>query len=137
MNILVLCHGNINRSPACAAVLKQEFPELEVKSGGFGPGNKPATKKMRDMMAEEGYSLEGHRSKTVTQDMVDWADKVVIMDGGNLKRFLRLFGDDDHKLLKLGEYHNPPKTRIPDPGYMPRGSEELGEIGRASGRERV
>ena len=117
--VLVVCHGNINRSPACAVVLKSEFGDaFSVMGAGFvNPGNR-AAKKMREAMAERGYDLERHRSQLISQQLVDWAEVVVLMDGGNLKRFTELFPAHVHKVVKLAEHDDPPATRIPDPNYM-------------------
>lgn len=134
MNILVLCHGNINRSAACAEILRKKIPT--VKSAGFtGPG-KRAAKKMRDAMVGRGVDLSEHRSQLVTRELVEWAEVIVYMDGGNRKRFMDQFPDMGVKLVCLGRYAEPQLSRIPDPGFMARNSkgfrETVGLIYRSS-----
>lgn len=143
--VLVLCHGNINRSAACAAILKSHGVE-EVKSAGFVNPGRQAAKKMRDVLEEypedkspytRRYDLEDHRSQVVTQELIDWADLVVYMDGGNLKRLTSQFAfGAGHHIACLAEWDSPPEKRIPDPGFMARGSEEfletVGQIVRCS-----
>ena len=91
-NVLVLCHGNINRSPACAAALKKWFSDrLSIESAGFVNPGRPAAKKMRDAMRLRGYNLDEHRSQLVTLDMVRKAKWVILMDGGNRRRFREQF----------------------------------------------
>lgn len=120
--VLVVCHGNINRSAACAAVLRAVG--IEVRSAGFvNPGHR-ASKKMRDVMAAVGYDLEEHRSTLLTQELVDWADVVVFMDRGNRKR-LEPFDLEAVELHCLGSFAEPKVERIPDPAFMARGSEEF------------
>lgn len=126
-NVLVLCHGNINRSPLCAAVLG--YHGINVKSAGFVGPNKRASKKMRDAASPKGYSLSGHRSQLLTPELMEWADLVVYMDNGNHKR-LKAF-EEEHpvasrvKWVCLGSYACRP--RVPDPAFMRRGSQEFKE----------
>lgn len=121
MKVLVLCHRNQFRSPACAAVIKGEG--LDVQSAGFKANNLPAAKKVRDLMSKSGYDLSSHRSQIVTRNLVDWADKIVIMDGGNERRLKSKKFDCMHKVKKLGDVIG--IKRIPDPAFMPIGSSEL------------
>ena len=127
MRLLIICYGNINRSAAVAAILKKDFPRHEVVSRGFVNPNRRAAKKMRDAMAKRGYDLEEHRSRLVTETDVAWADRIVIMDNPNHKRFRELFGDSP-KLRRLGHWHEPKLNRIPDPGYMAKASPEFAEV---------
>lgn len=125
MNILVLCHGNINRSPLCEAVLKEEFkdhPQVVVRSAALKP-NAPshrATRKMREAALDRGYDLDAHRAQEVTGKLLDWADLVVYMDGGNRRRLAQSLDveglERDCRCLALwaGE---PEVNRIPDPNF--------------------
>lgn len=133
MNILVLCHGNVNRSALCAALLKKEVSgKHTVKSAGFLEGGRRAAAKMRDAAKEFDVDLEEHRSTTVTKSLVKWADLIIDMDAGNRKRFVELFSNPKspdyvkgaiNKVQGLGHYINLP--RIADPNYMKRGSSEF------------
>lgn len=126
--VLVVCHGNINRSVLCAAVLA-ESALLEVRSAGFGAENRRATLKVREQAPLHGVVayVGRHRSKSVTKDLLEWADYIVYMDGGNFKRLI-LAGASPKKLLSLGSYADPPVLRIPDPNYLRRGSEEANAV---------
>lgn len=129
--VLVLCHGNINRSPLCAQILKSSGEgKFEIKSAGFvNPGRK-ASKKMRDAAAELGYNLEYHRSQLITKELVEWADLVILMDGGNQKRYSDFCncGESMKKVRALGLYASPPVTRIPDPAFIARGTPEFHDV---------
>jgi protein-tyrosine-phosphatase len=102
---------------------------------------KRAPKKIRDYMAvsemgcmiepfntKSGVELvEEHRSKPCTQEDVDWADMIIYMDGGNLKR-LQSFKGAAVKARCLGAWVN--QGRIADPNFMPKG-EALDELLRS------
>lgn len=123
VNVLVLCHGNICRSPLAGAVLEQLLPEGSVRDRGLSTTERRlAAKKVRDYAERLQLNLSGHRSRRVTQEDCDWAHIVVYMDGGNRKRLgeFRMRGK-----LCLGAVIGLP--RIPDPNYMRTGSAELKE----------
>lgn len=123
--VLVLCHGNINRSPLCAALLAQRTG-VEILQAALKPITRPerAAKKMREAAAGIGLDLEEHRSQQVTRAMVDEADMVIYMDGGNLKRLKVLMRAryPDISWRCLGEFATKPVTRIPDPAFQKRDS---------------
>lgn len=126
-----MCHGNINRSPLCAEILRQSG-KYEVKSAGFVNPNRRAAKKMRDAAMELGYNLEEHRSQLLDEELYLWADKIIIMDGGNEKRFVQFTVDNPHLEMncpyKLGHFLESPKDRIPDPAFIKRGTKEFHDV---------
>lgn len=135
--VLVLCHGNINRSALAHVVLVQELEKLgsediEVSSAGFVNPGRRAAKKMRDAAEVREYSLEEHRSTLVTEGMVVEADLVIIMDNGNLTRLDELMKDSGEGLAEkigwLGSYAKPPVEKIVDPAYMKRDSVEFNDV---------
>ena len=119
--ILVLCHGNINRSPACAAVLRGGGVDNVVSAGFVNPGRR-AAKKMRDMMLGYHYDLASHRSQLVTRKMMKEATAIVYMDNGNLRRIEEMGVPGIHT-ISLGSVGG--KRRIPDPAYQARDSQEF------------
>lgn len=127
MNILVMCHGNLCRSPACAEVLTQSLGNLnhEVRSRGFKISARRAARKMRRAMACRGYGhdMDLHVPRLVTREDAEWADVVVLMGGGNRRRWERLFPDLCDDLVMLG--HLVGRQNIPDPGFMRSGSVEF------------
>ena len=83
--VLVLCNGNICRSPyagvALAAALRARAPAIEVRSGGFvGPAGRPAPAHIVAAAARNGVPLADHRSRVTDDDELAWADLVLVMD---------------------------------------------------------
>lgn len=131
MNILVVCHGNIYRSPFAAKVIHHHSDvSVDVRSGGFVNPGHVAAKKMRLAAKEWGYDLSLHRSKLVTIKDLQWADITLYMDDGNYRRLLSLAGSDLHEmtLTPLGEYAVPPVKTIKDPAFTKAGSDEFRSI---------
>lgn len=130
MNILVLCHGNINRSPLAEAVLREELastPQVHVRSAALKPGCKPhrAARKMRNAALDHGYLLDDHRAHEVTELELKWADLIVYMDDGNKRRLDAL--QDVYGLQRdtacLASYVG--EKRIPDPNFRKGDSPEF------------
>lgn len=117
-NLLVVCHGNICRSPLAGVILSTELGNESVRSRGFVNPNRRAAKKIREYAERVGYDLSGHRSRIIGEEDVDWADKILYMDAGNLRRFGEKFGDS-LKTVCLASYVH--EEKIPDPNYLPRG----------------
>lgn len=116
MKILFVCHGNVNRSAAAEIITIKDFPDVEVKSCGLKTKNgKITAKKMREALTDSGYPTEGIRSSVITQELVDWADKIFYMDDPNEKRFIEQFGAMD-KAQKLSNMI-PGVNKIPDPAF--------------------
>lgn len=121
--VLLLCYGNVCRSPLAEAVLRRAG--VDVESAGFyrERTNRPAAKKVREFAADMGLDLSEHRSRVVDEEMVERADVVLVTDRPNYERFEALFPDAVERVEFLGSYLDPPVERIPDPGFMPRGEE--------------
>ena len=118
MNVLFLCHGNINRSAAGEIILKKVKPDWNVKSAALKEtkGGHITAKKMREALAELGYDGTGIRSTPVSQELIDWADVVFYMDDSNEEKLRAKFGEEVFKKsIRMSNLIGLPK--IPDPNY--------------------
>jgi protein-tyrosine phosphatase len=112
-SILVLCIGNICRSPMAEALLKKELPDMTVRSAGLGAliGN-PADPFSVKIMAEEGIDISGHRAQQISSDLVADADLILVMDSGQKKHVESRYTQARGKVFRLCE---PLKADVPDP----------------------
>lgn len=102
--LLVVCHGNICRSPFAAAVLAQALPDVRVTSAGFiGPG-RPAPAEAIKAGARYGVDLSTHRSRSLTADNVRTAAVIVTMDADQRREIRARFGRAERDLLVLGDF---------------------------------
>lgn len=118
MNTLFVCHGNLERSAAAEILARRLYPDWPVASCGVAatPGRITA-KKMRIALSQRGYPTQGIRSTLISQQQVDWADRIFIMDGGNERRFKAQFHSLD-RVQRLSDYVNHANT-VPNPGRCP------------------
>lgn len=129
--MLVLCHGNVGRSPLAGAVLSRALGSERVRTaacknyGGLsGPPKTfpPAQKKVREYASLHGYDLSQHRACNVSQETLDWADLILYMDGRNRKLMQNFMNTKNWGKAKcLASYAG--AEEIPDPGFIPRGVE--------------
>jgi protein-tyrosine phosphatase len=119
VKILFVCTGNINRSPAAHTILKSMLmgsTSVAVDSAGVSDYNegKKTSKRMRDVLAERGYSYYPITSKKITQEMVDVYDLIIYMSDVNLVRLQREFGSNE-RFVPMVRYSSHDISGIPDP----------------------
>lgn len=102
--ILVLCHGNICRSPYVAARLAERaIPGREIRSAGFYPEpNRSTPDDVQDVARRRGVDLSAHRSSVVTESDLTWADAVILMDHRNYASLAEVGPHHLDKVLWLG-----------------------------------
>ncbi len=120
-SVLVVCRGNICRSPFGAQylerLLRDASPALRVVSGGFlGPGRRPPPDAMRAAM-ELGVDLSWHLSRTLDAHMMRNADVVLVMEPVQARVLARGYPDRRSHILHLGDFDPAPIDRraIEDP----------------------
>ncbi|EGQ8413047.1 low molecular weight phosphotyrosine protein phosphatase [Vibrio parahaemolyticus] len=122
--ILVVCMGNICRSPTGEAVLRAKAEELGVdvdidSAGtiGYHTGNTPDSRAMA-AGKQRGYSFKGMRARQVSvQDFEDF-DLVLAADKANLADLLDICPTEHrHKVSLFLSHSNSSYDEIPDPYY--------------------
>ena len=109
-NILVVCVGNICRSPMAEALLKSALrgqDGITVESAGLGAlVGYPADDYALELMEEAGENISEHRARQIHPDMVTDADLVLVMEA----RQKRAIDDADPtargKVHRLGEWQD-------------------------------
>jgi len=103
--LLVVCYGNICRSPFAAALLARELTPLgvDVRSGGFISFNRPAPADAIAAAQSHGVDLTKHRSRPVTADVARAADLIVVMDVTQRRLVCERFGRRLSHVILLGD----------------------------------
>ena len=117
--LLVLCHGNICRSPAAAGLLQRALEPhgITVQSAGFIGFNRPSPPEALAAAERHGLSLRDHRSRPVTADLARTADLIVVMEPSQGRTVMERFGRRPADIVILGDLDPlPVETRtIRDP----------------------
>jgi low molecular weight protein-tyrosine phosphatase len=102
--LLVICTGNICRSPAAEAILRTlAAGSVEVRSRGTDSWNlgQPAHAPMIRLAAARGYDLRPHRAAQVTEADVRWADEILVMQPVHRARLARAYPEHAAKVRLL------------------------------------
>lgn len=145
MRILLVCLGNICRSPTAEAALREALAaagldgEVEVDSAGTGSWHlgEPPDPRMTAAAAQAGLELSGRARRVSVDDFAEF-DLLLVMDHSNLDDVRRLApdaaGQERVKLFRSFE-DAADGDDVPDPYYGgPDGFERVVEITRRGAR---
>ena len=111
--ILVVCEGNICRSPMGQGLLQRALPRTRVTSGGLGAlVGSPADETAVRLMAERGIDIAHHRAMQINRDMCLRADLVLTMDNDQRRRLEEAYPIACGRIFRVGEFI---KQDVPDP----------------------
>lgn len=80
IKVLFVCTGNICRSPMAEVLFAHMAPDAEVSSAGtMDWSGQPAHEYAIAAMAERGLDLSAHRSRRLSEYLVDESDLIVVM----------------------------------------------------------
>ncbi|GAB7196219.1 MULTISPECIES: protein-tyrosine-phosphatase [Dickeya] len=112
--ILVICEGNICRSPTGERLLKQALPEKTVASAGWrAMEGKPADETASLVAAEHGVSLDGHVARQLTSSLCRHYDLILVMEKAHVDAVCRFAPEVRGKTLLFGHWFN--QQEITDP----------------------
>lgn len=124
MKILMVCLGNICRSPLAEGILKQKIREhgldWEVDSAGTGSwhvGELPDPRSIATAR-KHGIDITDQRARQLRPEDLDRYDLVLAMDRSNLRDILQLARTDEQrrKVRLIMEFVDPDNPQdVPDP----------------------
>ena len=114
-SILVLCYGNICRSPAAAYALRALLPDhITVDSAGIGAlVGRPADDTVKGLMAKRGIDVSAHRAKQVDRTLLSQFDLVLVMEQAHIESITQIAPEARGKTKLLGAWIG--NKEIPDP----------------------
>lgn len=119
--ILVVCVGNICRSPMAAALLRRELASRErvrVSSAGIAAlSDRPADPIAQELMSEKDIDISAHRARQLTSRLLQVADLVLVMESDQRNEVMRMEPSSRGKVFCLGHWTS---SDIPDPYKQPR-----------------
>lgn len=113
-SILVVCVGNICRSPTGERLLKQLLPTKKIASAGLGAlVDKPADAMATDVASAHGVSLEGHCAQQLNKSLCREYDLILVMEKGHIDAVGRIAPEVRGKTMLFGHWLN--QQEIADP----------------------
>lgn len=126
MKVLMVCLGNICRSPMADGLLRKKVAELgldvEVDSAGtsnFHVGEAPDAR-MRQTAKSLDYPIDDLRARQFVSSDFEEFDRIYAMDASNYNNIIKLArNENDHLKVKmiLNESHPGSNMQVPDPYY--------------------
>jgi len=134
MKILIVCVGNICRSPMAEAVLRRRLPDgFAISSAGLaariGDGVHPVA---AEVLREQGYAAYEHQARQFERVMIDDAELVLTMEQRHSRALMALAPTLRGRLHLLGRWDG--QREIRDPCGRPKASfeEAFEQIERAA-----
>ena len=120
--ILLLCTGNLCRSPMAEGLLRALLPSHGLFSAGLGAlEGAPADPLAVALMRETGIDISAHRSRRLASWMLAEAALVYTMEASQATWLHRQYPRHAHKIARLGD---PCGIDVPDPHGQPRAAFE-------------
>ena len=115
-NILIVCVGNICRSPAAEAMFKHRLQGLglSISSAGIGAlvGN-PMDKNAHEVLQDNALENTTHRARQVDSSMLHQADLILVMEQSHIQYIRQIAPEVHGKTFLMGKWLD--DTEIPDP----------------------
>lgn len=112
-SILVVCAGNLCRSPMAAGLFKRALPGFSTMSAGFiAQDGDQADPLAVAVMRSRGFDIGEHRALRLATWLVSRADLILVMTREQKSAFSRLYPSASGKVFRLGEDGG---YDIPDP----------------------
>ncbi|KAB8146141.1 protein tyrosine phosphatase [Raoultella ornithinolytica] len=113
-SILVVCTGNICRSPIGERFLRRELPNKKIDSAGTGALVDHEADICAIGIAEKnGLSLAGHRGKQFTPSLGRQYDLILVMERSHIEQIGRIAPEARGKTMLFGHWLE--QKEIPDP----------------------
>lgn len=112
--VLVVCIGNVCRSPTAERLLQRFHPTLTVESAGLGAlVGKGADPMAISVAAENQLSLEGHCARQISSSLCRNYDLILTMEKSHIARLCDMAPEMRGKVMLFGHWEN--ECEIPDP----------------------
>nr|WP_174939646.1 low molecular weight protein-tyrosine-phosphatase [Burkholderia lata] len=111
--ILVVCTGNVCRSPAAQVLLSRELSGRTVESAGVAAiGGMAIDPVMNELLTGRGFDLSVHRARRVDDRMCRWAELILVMELAHQHLIERTYPTTRGRVYRLAERY---QIDVPDP----------------------
>jgi protein-tyrosine phosphatase len=123
-SVLVVCVGNICRSPVGQRLLAQALPAMKVQSAGLHAlVGYPADAMAHTVAASSGIDLSGHRARQLTGELGAEFDLILVMERAHRNEIGMRMPELTGRTMLFGQWLDG-AVDIPDPYLQPRAVHE-------------
>lgn len=124
LRLLIVCTGNICRSPIAAGladkIALERGVDVEIRSAGtLGLVDRPPEPHAITVCREHGIDIERHRSRALTHELVAWADRILVMELGHAEAVTALDAEAASRVVPLGPLAGVPEIADPYGSWFP------------------
>ncbi|KZN68475.1 low molecular weight protein-tyrosine-phosphatase [Pseudoalteromonas luteoviolacea] len=115
-SILVVCAGNICRSPTAEYVLKHKLKETKINVSSAGLTaleGKPADPMAREIASNHGIEMNEHQGRQLTSQLIASNSVILVMEERHLNDLCNRYPQARGKTFLLGKWLG--DKEIPDP----------------------
>ena len=112
--ILVVCIGNICRSPSAEKILQQLLPDKNITSAGIGAlVDHEIEKSAAQLLVTHNYNSDNRKARQVSTDIINQAELILVMEKKHQQVLMQKYPAASGKVMLLGKWHN--EEEIADP----------------------
>ncbi|EPM0607023.1 MULTISPECIES: protein tyrosine phosphatase [Klebsiella pneumoniae complex] len=113
-SILIVCTGNICRSPIGERILRQLLPNKKIDSAGTGAlVGHDADVSACKIAGQQGISLDGHKGRQFTASLARQYELILVMEKSHIEEVGRIAPEVRGKTMLFGHWLH--QREIPDP----------------------
>lgn len=113
-NILVVCLGNICRSPTAERIMQKKLPGYQISSAGIKAlAGKDADFQAIKTALKHGVIVAGHTARQLTAQMCEQADLILVMEPCQIDMVADIHPPARSKTMLFAQWL--PKKTVPDP----------------------
>ncbi|HBR0998979.1 TPA: protein tyrosine phosphatase [Klebsiella pneumoniae] len=113
-SILIVCTGNICRSPIGERYLRKALPHKKIDSAGTGAlVGHAADESAIYISTKHGISLDGHLGRQLTPSLARKYDLILVMEKGHIEQISKIAPEARGKTMLFGHWLE--QREIPDP----------------------
>ncbi|OGV26267.1 MAG: protein tyrosine phosphatase [Legionellales bacterium RIFCSPHIGHO2_12_FULL_37_14] len=121
-NVLIICIGNICRSPIAEALLasrlKDSHPDVKVSSAGLGAlVGSPADPISVELMQARSIDISLHRGRQATHELIFSSELILTMTTDQQQQIEKMYPNTKGRVHRIGKWD---EFDIPDPFKRPR-----------------
>jgi protein-tyrosine phosphatase len=121
--ILMVCLGNICRSPLAEGLLKSKLPQTHFRvdsagTSGYHAGSSPDFRSV-EVAKQHGLDISSQKSRQFSGYDFEIFDQIFVMDKSNYNAVIRLAKNEKehHKVALILDYPGAEIEEVPDPYY--------------------
>lgn len=106
-NILIVCVGNICRSPTAERILQNKLPDKHITSAGLDAlVDHGIDAKAAKVLCGSGYDSDNHKARKLNSEMIVNSDLVLVMETGHKNALMSRYPSASGKVMLLGKWSN-------------------------------